>query len=259
MYGSQWCSPIEKKGPTHWVHKIYYDMYKSYCLPCVLLMWHNTRISTLNIIGVYNFHVWRVIRPDRYYQKQSWRKLPNYHLRPIEELWSKTSLSLTELLSISFRIGHDERRSLSRPDLHSKLWQSMHGNKDKPFTSISKLKISEVTMVMGSFPFLPPSPTDKIIISPLADMLRWAVWFKFMLTKVIANTCLFILTSFSKQSASWNVLEICELCALSTDSRKTYSVNKYMYTGSSSYKFDWGEIIRWGGGGGRNGKDPGNV
>ena len=58
--------------------------------------------------------------------------------------------------------------------------------------------------------------------------------------KVIANTCLFILTSFSKQSASWKVLEICELCALSTDSRKTYSVNKYMYTGSSSYSFDWG-------------------
>ncbi len=27
----------------------------------------------------------------------------------------------------------------------------------------------------------------------------------------------------------------------STDSRKTYQVNKYMYTGSSSYSFDWGE------------------
>ena len=81
-------------------------------------------------------------------------------------------------------------------------------------------------------------------------MLSWAVWFKFLLNKVIANTCLFILTSFSKQSVSWKVLEICELCALSTDSRKTYSVNKYMYTGSSSYSFDWGggEIIRWGGG-----------
>ena len=110
----------------------------------------------------------------------------------------------------------------------------------------------------GLFRFFPPSPTDKIIISPppLADMLSWAVWFKFLLSKVIANTCLFILTSFSKQSASWKVLEICELCALSTDSRKTYSVNKYMHTGSSSYSFDWGgggEIIRWGG---RNGKDP---
>ena len=92
----------------------------------------------------------------------------------------------------------------------------------------------------GLFRFFPPSPTDKIIISPLADMLSWAVWFKFLLNKVIANTCLFILTSFSKQSASWKVLEICELCALSTDSRKTYSVNKYMYTGSSSYSFDWG-------------------
>ena len=87
----------------------------------------------------------------------------------------------------------------------------------------------------------PPSPTDKIIIPPpLADMLSWAVWFKFLLNKVNANTCLFILTRFSKQSASWKVLEICELCALSTDSRKTYSVNKYIYTGHSSYSFDWG-------------------
>ncbi len=71
-------------------------------------------------------------------------------------------------------------------------------------------------------------------------MLSWAVWFKFLLDKVIANTCLFIVTSFSKQSASWKVLEICEMCALSTDSPKTYSVNKYMYTGSNSYIFDWG-------------------
>ena len=82
--------------------------------------------------------------------------------------------------------------------------------------------------VPGHFRFFPPSPTDKIIIPPppLADMLSWAVWFKFLLNKVIANTCLFILTSFSEQSASWKVLEICELCALSTDSRKMYSVNK---------------------------------
>ena len=84
---------------------------------------------------------------------------------------------------------------------------------------------------------------------PLADMLTWAVWFKFLPNEVIANTCLFILTSFSKQSAFWQVLEIFEMCALSTDSPKTYSVNKYMYTGSNSYSFDWG-------GGGGNGKDP---
>ncbi len=58
---------------------------------------------------------------------------------------------------------------------------------------------------------------------PLAGMLSWAAWFKFLPNKVIANTCLFILTSFSKQSASWKVLEICEMCALSTDSPKTYS------------------------------------
>ncbi len=71
-------------------------------------------------------------------------------------------------------------------------------------------------------------------------MLSWAVWFKFLLDKVIANTCLFIVTSFSKQSASWKLLEISDMCALSTDSPKTYSVNKYMYTGSNSYIFDWG-------------------
>ncbi len=71
-------------------------------------------------------------------------------------------------------------------------------------------------------------------------MLSWAVWFKFLLNEVIANTCLFIVTSFSKQSASWKLLEICEMCALSTDSPKTYPVNKYMYTGSNSYSFDWG-------------------
>ena len=88
----------------------------------------------------------------------------------------------------------------------------------------------------------PPQPYWQNYYSPppLADMLSWAVWFKFLLNKVIANTCLFILTSFSKQSASCKVPEICELCALSTDSRKTYSVSKYMYTGSSSYSFDWG-------------------
>ncbi len=71
-------------------------------------------------------------------------------------------------------------------------------------------------------------------------MLSWAVWFKFLLNKFFANNCLFILPSFSKQSASRKVFDICDLCALSTDSPKTYSVNKYMYTGSSSYSFDCG-------------------
>ena len=71
-------------------------------------------------------------------------------------------------------------------------------------------------------------------------MLSLAVWIKFLFIKVIAITYLFTLTSFSKQSASWKVLEICELCALSTDSRKRYSVKKHMYTGSSGYSFDSG-------------------
>ena len=107
----------------------------------------------------------------------------------------------------------------------------------------------------GSFPFLPPSPTDKIIIlspPPLADMLSWPVWFKFLLNKVIANTCLFIFTSFSKQSASWKVLENCELCALSTDSQKTYSVNTLVAAATASTGRGGGNNPL----GGRNGKDP---
>ena len=103
--------------------------------------------------------------------------------------------------------------------------------------------------MLGLFRYFLPAPLTKLLFPPLADMLSWAVWFKFLLNKVIADTCLFILTSFSKQSASSKVLEICELCALSTDSPKTYSVNKYMYTGSSSYSFDWG-------GGGEKRKRP---
>ena len=85
--------------------------------------------------------------------------------------------------------------------------------------------------VWGLFRFFhppPPALLTKLLFSLLADKLSLAVWFKFLLNKVIANTCLFILTNFNKQSASWKVLEICELCALSTDSRKTYSVNNYM-------------------------------
>ena len=115
------------------------------------------------------------------------------------------------------------------------------GKTQFPFSVASAVQNGNTTWIdVGSFPLFPPSPTDKIIIFPLADMLSWAVWFKFLLNKVIASTCLFIVTSFSKQSTSRKVLEICEMCALSTDSPKTYSVNKYMYTGSNSYSFDWG-------------------
>ena len=67
-----------------------------------------------------------------------------------------------------------------------------------------------------------PSPTDRIIISTIADA-QLSSMVQVLFNKVIVNSCLFTLTSFSKQSASWQVLEICELCALSTDSRKTYS------------------------------------
>ena len=66
--------------------------------------------------------------------------------------------------------------------------------------------------------------------------------------KLLQIPVCFFLTSISKQSAFWQVLEIFEMCALSTDSPKTYSVNKYMYTGSNSYSFDWG--------GGRKRKRP---
>ena len=92
------------------------------------------------------------------------------------------------------------------------------------------------------FSVISSQPHRQNYFSPLANMVSWAVWFKFLRNEFIANTCLFFLTSFSKQSASWKVLEICEFCALSTDSRKTYSVyvHWYLYTGSSSYSFDWG-------------------
>ena len=51
---------------------------------------------------------------------------------------------------------------------------------------------------------------------------------------VIANTRLFTQTSFIKQSASWKVLEICALCALSADSQKTYSVNTLVAAATAS-------------------------
>ncbi len=69
--------------------------------------------------------------------------------------------------------------------------------------------------LLGLFRYFLRAPlTNLLFPPPLADMLSWAVWFKFLPNEVIANTCLFILTSFSKQSASWKVLGLCELCAL---------------------------------------------
>ena len=70
---------------------------------------------------------------------------------------------------------------------------------------------------------------------------------------------MFILTSFTKQSVSWKVVEICELSALSTDSQKTYSVNTLVAAAKASTRGVWGGggyNPLGGGGGGRNGKDP---
>ena len=39
---------------------------------------------------------------------------------------------------------------------------------------------------------------------------------------------------YFKQSAAWKVLEICEMCALSTDSQKTYSVNTLVAAATAS-------------------------
>ena len=59
---------------------------------------------------------------------------------------------------------------------------------------------------------------------------------------------LFTLTGFSKQSAPWKVLEICELSALSTDSQRMYSVNT-LIAAATALTGVGGGIIRRGGGG----------
>ena len=84
------------------------------------------------------------------------------------------------------------------------------------------------------FSVIPPSPIDQIIIPPPQLMLSWAVRFKFLSNKVIANTYLLALISFNKQSVSWKVLEICELCVLPTDSQKTSSVNTLVTAATAS-------------------------
>ena len=53
-------------------------------------------------------------------------------------------------------------------------------------------------------------------------------------SKVIATTCLVTLTSLNKQSASWKVIEISEVCALFTESQKTYSVNTLVAAATAS-------------------------
>ena len=66
---------------------------------------------------------------------------------------------------------------------------------------------------------------------------------------------MFTLTSFSKQSASWRVLEICVLCAQSTDSQKTYSVNTLVPAATASTGGGGGNNLL----GGNNGKDPKSI
>ena len=108
----------------------------------------------------------------------------------------------------------------------------------------------------GSFPFLPPPPPPALLtklLSPLADMLSWAVWFKFLLNKVVANTCSFILTSFSKQSVSWNVLVNCVHCLL-TRERRIQWLNTCTLVAAATASTGGGDNPL--GGGGRNGKDP---
>ena len=77
-------------------------------------------------------------------------------------------------------------------------------------------------------------------------MLTGALWFKFLLNKIIiiiiiiiiviiANTCLFTLTSFSFLEGTWDLWIVCTAYWLARD---VFSE----YTGSSSYSFDWGGI-----------------
>ena len=96
---------------------------------------------------------------------------------------------------------------------------------------------------LGSFPLLQPPPLPAILTELLSP--RWCsaeqYGSSFYLIKLWELcTWLFTLTSFSKQSASWKVLEICEWCALSTDSQM-YSVNTLVAVPTAR---------TWGGGGG---------
>ena len=60
---------------------------------------------------------------------------------------------------------------------------------------------------LGLFRFFPPALLTKLLFPPLADMLSWAVWFKFLLNKVIANTCLFRSPPFFRMCRLFKLLE----------------------------------------------------
>ena len=122
-----------------------------------------------------------------------------------------------------------------------KSWKSCRDEQVKFW--ISSQEEPDYVLNSGLFRCFYPSPTDKVIISPWL-MLSWAVWFKFLFNKDIANTYLFTLTSFSKQSFSSKVLEICELCALYTDSQKTYSVNNTLVATATASTGGGGIICR---------------
>ena len=96
----------------------------------------------------------------------------------------------------------------------------------------------------------PNSSEKKILFSPQPQlMLSWAVFLKYLFDKVTGTTWLFPLINFTKQSASWTIFEICEECALSTDSQKICSLNTYnIYEKLSSSDFETSALIailRW--------------
>ncbi len=102
--------------------------------------------------------------------------------------------------------------------------------------------------MLGLFRYFLAAPLTKLLFPPLADMLSWAVWFKFVPNEVIANTCLFFLTSISKQSASWKVLGGFVKCVhLLTRQRRIQWINTCTLVATATAST---------GGGGRNGKDP---
>ena len=79
-------------------------------------------------------------------------------------------------------------------------------------------QIKQNRKISGSFTLSPTSKPYWQNYYPLADV-QLSSMAQFLFNNVIATTWFFTLTIFSNQLASWKILEICELCALSTDSQ----------------------------------------